>query len=301
VALIEYRQVKSAYTEKIKSLLAAIRPDGRIHTEYGSLGTATGRFSCHAPNIQQIPNSRKAPIRKAFKAPQGRKLIKLDYNQMKLRACASYTGETRLIKAYKEGADVHRLTASTIFGVPPEQVTDAQRSLGKTINFGFLYGMGAEGFAGNLRSKENINLSVEQAKYYRDKFFELYPSLSQWHRDCWRQVRTVPQPKEIRTPGFRRRLIKGGTDFNKFTDLTNTPIQGGCADAVKMAILALEAELPSGTGIVAMLHDELVIETDISIAEEMLTLAKQKMEESAGLVFKDVPMLVEGKIVDAWE
>jgi DNA polymerase family A len=104
--------------------------------------------------------------------------------------------------------------------------------------------------------------------------------LSQWHRDCWRQVRTVPQPKEIRTPGFRRRLINGGTDFNNFTDLTNTPIQGGCADAVKMAILALEAELPSGTGIVAMLHDELVIETDTSIAEEMLTLAKRKMEES---------------------
>jgi DNA polymerase I-like protein with 3'-5' exonuclease and polymerase domains len=169
---------------------------------------------------------------------------------MELRACANYTGETRLIKAYKEGADVHRLTASTIFGVPPEQVTDAQRSLGKTINFGFLYGMGAEGFAGNLKSKENINLPVEQAKSYRDKFFELYPGLSQWHRDSWRQVRTVPQPKEIRTPGFRRRLINGGTDFNKFTDLTNTPIQGGCADAVKMAILDLENELPSGTGIV---------------------------------------------------
>jgi len=107
--------------------------------------------------------------------------------------------------------------------------------------------------------------------------------------------------KEIRTPGLRRRLIKEGTDFKKFTDLTNTPIQGGCADAVKMAILALEAALPSGTGIVAMLHDELVIETDTSIAAEMLTLAKQKMEESAGLVFKDVPMLVEGKIVDSWE
>ena len=87
----------------------------------------------------------------------------------------------------------------------------------------------------------------------------------------------------------------------RFTNLTNTPIQGGCADAVKMAILALEAELPSGTGIVAMLHDELVIETDNSIAEEMLTLAKQKMEECAGLLFRDTPMLVEGKIVDSWE
>jgi DNA polymerase-1 len=108
--------------------------------------------------------------------------------------------------------------------------------------------------------KENLDLSVEQAKSYRDKFFELYPGLSRWHRDCWRQVGTIPPPKEIRTPGFRRRLIKRGTDFNKFIDLANTPIQGGCADAVKMAILALEAELPSGTGIVALLHDELVIE-----------------------------------------
>jgi DNA polymerase I-like protein with 3'-5' exonuclease and polymerase domains len=88
-ALIEYRQVKSAYTEKIQSLLAAIRPDGRIHARYEPLGTGTGRFSCHAPNIQQIPSGRKAPIRKAFKAPAGKKLIKLDYNQMELRACAS--------------------------------------------------------------------------------------------------------------------------------------------------------------------------------------------------------------------
>jgi DNA polymerase I len=300
-ALIEYRLVKSAYTEKIKSLLAAIRPDRRIHTKYDSLGTETGRFSCHAPNIQQIPSGRKAPIRKAFKAPEGKKLIKLDYNQMELRACASYTDETRLIKAYKDGADVHRLTASTIFGIAPEQVTDAQRSFGKTTNFGFMYGMGAEGFARKLKSKENIDLSVERAKSYRDKFFELYPGFSRWHQDCWRQVRTVPQPKEIRTPGLRRQLIKGGTDFDKFTDLTNTPIQGGCADAMKMAILALEAELPSGTGIVAMLHDELVIETDTSIAEEILTLAKQKMEECAGLLFTDVPMLVEGKILDSWE
>jgi len=82
------------------------------------------------------------------------------------------TGETRLIKAYKDGVDVHRLTASTLFGVPPEQVTDAQRSLGETINFGFLYGMGAEGFARNLKLKENLDLSVEQAESYRDKFFE---------------------------------------------------------------------------------------------------------------------------------
>jgi DNA polymerase-1 len=247
-ALIEYRQVKSGYTEKIESLLAAIRPDGRIHTKHEPLGTGTGRFSCHAPNIQQIPNGRKAPIRKAFKAPEGRKLIKLDYNQMELRACASYTGETRLIKAYKDGADVHRLTASTIFGVLPEQVTDAQRSLGKTINFGFVYGMGAEGFARNLKSKENIDLSVERAKSYRDKFFELYPGLSRWHQDCWRQVRTVPQPKESRTPGLRRRLIKGGTDFNKFTDLTDTPIQGGCADAVKMANPRFRSRTAIGNG-----------------------------------------------------
>jgi hypothetical protein len=105
----------------------------------------------------------------------------------------------------------------------------------------------------------------------------------------------------FKKPSIRCRLIKRGTDFNKFTDLTNTPIQGGCADAVKMAILALEAELPSGTDIVAMLHDELVIETEASIAEEVLILPKQKMEESAGLVFKDVPTLVEGKIVDSWE
>jgi DNA polymerase I len=84
--------------------------------------------------------------------------------------------------------------------------------------------MGAEGFAGNLKSKENINLSVEQAKSYRDKFFELYPGLSRWHLECWRQIWTVPEPTEIRTPGLRRRLMKGGTDFNKFIDLTNTPI-----------------------------------------------------------------------------
>jgi DNA polymerase I-like protein with 3'-5' exonuclease and polymerase domains len=245
------------------------------------------------------PERSQSPIRKAFKAPQGRKLLKFDYNQDRAPSLRQLHRETRLIKPYKDGVHVHSLTASILFGVPPEQVTDAQRSLGKTINFGFLYGMGAERFARNLKMKENLDLSVEQAKPYRDKIFELYPGLSRWHRDCWRQIWTVPEPKEIRTPGLRRRLIKGGTDFNKFTDLTNTSIQGGCADAVKMAILALEAELPSGTGIVAMLHDELVIESDASSAEEMLRLAKQKMEESAGLVFKDVPMLVEGKIVDS--
>jgi DNA polymerase I-like protein with 3'-5' exonuclease and polymerase domains len=87
--------------------------------------------------------------------------------------------------------------------------------------------MDAEGFARNLKMKENLDLSVEKAESYRDKFFELYPGLSQWHRDCWRQVETIPLPEEIRTPGFRRRLIKRGTDFNKFTDLSCEAKDGG--------------------------------------------------------------------------
>jgi DNA polymerase-1 len=301
VALREYRTAKSAYTEKIKSLLDVIRPDGRIHAEYVPLGTDTGRFSCKDPNVQQIPGLRKAPIRKAFRAPEGRKLIKLDYNQMELRACASYTGETTLLKAYRDRADVHRLTASTIFGVPLEEVTSAQRSLGKTINFGFLYGMGAKGFAEGLKAKENIDVLISDAEFYRRKFFENYPGLKQWHSGCWDEVRRVPGPKEVRTPlGRRRWLADDGSNFNNFTSLTNVPIQGGCADATKLAMIVLADRFPQGTGFVAMLHDELVIETDAAIADEMLALAKQVMEESAGRVFDKVPMLVEGKVVDSW-
>ena len=290
-ALIEYRRVKSAYTEKMESLLEAIRPDGRIHSRYDPLGTDTGRFSCKEPNIQQVPGARKAPIRKAFRAPAGRTLIKLDYNQMELRAAMSWTGETNGIVAFQAGQDLHQNIAS---------IVKVQRSLGKTINFGNIYGQNAKGFARRVKENEGLNITVEEAEFYRCKFFELYPGLSAWHKASWNLVRYT-ELTEVRTPYGRRRLIpKEVTDWEKFTSAVNVPIQGGCADAVKFSMIDLNAVLPEGTFLVAAMHDELVLETDIEKAAEIEVLAKKIMEKWAGAIFDKVPMLVEAKTCESW-
>ncbi len=289
-ALVEYRRVKSAYTEKMKSLLEVIRPDGRIHSPYDPLGTDTGRFSCKGPNIQQVPGIRKAPIRKAFRAPEGRKLIKLDYNQMELRAAMCWTDETNGIAAFQAGQDLHQNIAS---------IVKVERSLGKIINFGNIYGQSAKGFARRVKENEGLDITVEEAEFYKSKFFELYPKLLAWHKKSWSAARNT---SEVCTRGGRRRLIpREMTDWAKFTSIVNVPIQGGCADAVKLAMIELHEILPVGTFLVATMHDELVIETDIEKAPEIVALAKRIMEKWATeMFFNNIPMVVEAKTLDGW-
>lgn len=218
-------------------------------------------------------------------------MIKLDYNQMELRAAMSWTNETSGIAAFQAGIDLHQNIAT---------VVKVERSLGKIINFGNIYGQNAKGFARRVKENEGLNITVEEAEFYRRTFFDLYPGLAKWHKESWYKVRYT-ELREVRTPMGRRRLIpKEMTDWAKFTSIVNVPIQGGCADAVKLAMIELNEILPEGTFLVATMHDELVIETDIERAAEIEILAKHVTEKWAGVIFQKVLMLVEAKALESW-
>ena len=237
---------------------------------------------------------------KRFGLWKGGYLIKLDYSQMELRATASYTNEKVMLEAYRNGEDLHRKTASPIFGAPPEEVSKEQRARGKTTNFGYIFGQGPEGFARKAKEEDNLDISIEEATHYKTVFFQTYPKLKDWHQGVWDHIHRG-LITEVRTSIGRRRLIPKGTkDWPIFTSSVNVPIQGGCADANKLSIIEIREVLPEGTFLVGTVHDEVIIETDIQIAPDILKLAKGVMEKWASTLFPGVPMLAEGVIWKSW-
>ena len=148
---------------------------GRIHANFNLAGTATGRISCHSPNIQNPP--RDASFRRLFNTPPGTKLIVADYGQIELRVAAMLSGDKNMLKAYATGADFHRKTAAYMAGIAVADVTPAQRQAAKAVNFGLLYGQGAKGLASYARSAYGVSMSLAEAEKARNAFFQAYPGL----------------------------------------------------------------------------------------------------------------------------
>ena len=190
--------------QQAEALLEHVCPDGRIHARFDPTGTATGRFSSKDPNLQNIG---RGELRGAFVAKQGHKLVDADYSQIELRAAAAIAGETRMIDAYKAGADLHRLTAATVLGKPEGEVTKADRQLAKAVNFGLLYGQSAQGLVRYAANSYGVHLTDEQAFDIRAAFFRTYTRLRQWHGLSHNQAEQGVT--EVRTRTGRRRLIPG--------------------------------------------------------------------------------------------
>jgi DNA polymerase-1 len=286
----------SKRAQQAKALIEHIKLDGRIHGRFEPLGTATGRFSSKEPNLQNIG---RGEIREAFTAPDGRLLIVADYSQIELRAAAAIAGETKMIEAYKAGADLHKLTAATVLGKPEDEVTKADRQLAKAVNFGLIYGQSAPGLVRYAASGYGVKMTEAEAQLIRSAFFHNYSNLRQWHRTS--RSLADGYVSGVHTRIGRRRLIpRSASKWEKFTALVNTPVQGGAADGLKKAIILVAKRLPEGAMLVSTVHDELVVECWEQDADGVRSILSESMTEAMAALFPEVPIQAEAFLCNTW-
>jgi DNA polymerase I len=293
-ALLKYRSVSGTLSRCLRPFLNSVHPvTGRLHGDYHQLGADTGRFSCSHPPLQQIPKG--VEFRRCFVAEAGRKLIAADYSQIELRIAAEISHDEQMIRSFKEGRDMHRMTASLIAHKPYDEVTKDERQRAKALNFGMVYGMSAAGLVIDARVKYGVKMTKKEAESHIKAFFNGYPQLAAWYRKTM-----ASKARETRTLSGRRRLWPGSQQPPP-TELLNTPVQGTGADCMKRALGMLPERL-EGTGakIIATIHDEIIVEAPEERAQEVEGILKETMEEAASTYLTHVPVAVDVSVGDSW-
>jgi DNA polymerase I len=298
--VLEYRQLtklKSTYVDALPALLS--RTSGRLHTTFGQAATATGRLSSTNPNLQNIPIRTELgrEIRAAFTAEPGKVLLAADYSQIELRLLAHFSKDPLLVEAFRRGDDIHTLTASQVFGVPPLMVTSDHRRQAKVVNFGIVYGLSAFGLS------QQLGIEPGEAKRFIEAYFEKYhgvrafidKTLEQARRDqkvktLFGRVRPIPDinSRNVNQRGFAERTA------------VNTPLQGTAADLIKLAMIRIDADLAErgmASRMTLQVHDELVFEVPESEVEAVSRLVKEEMENAHPL---SVPLVVEIGVGKNW-
>ncbi len=299
--VLDYRQLSKLKNTYLDVLPEMVHPkDGRIHTSYSQAVAATGRLSSNDPNLQNIPIRSEfgRRIRGAFVAKDSKHvLISADYSQIELRVLAHITGDPHLIKTFENEEDVHRRTASLIFGVPMDKVTSTQRNQAKTINFGVIYGMGPQRLA-----REN-GVSMAEAKKFIEDYFAKYPGIQKFTTEC---VETAKEQGYVSTILGRKRLLPDINSTNIGLKITsehmavNTPIQGSAADLIKVAMVRLHEKLKAKkmeTTMLLQVHDELVFEAPKGEVEEAKKMIVHEMENAMKL---KVPLKVDVGVGKNW-
>lgn len=300
--ILEYRglaKLKTTYTDKLPLMINPV--SGRVHTSYHQAVTATGRLSSSDPNLQNIPvrNEEGRRIRQAFIAPEGYRIVAADYSQIELRIMAHLSQDEGLLKAFAEGKDIHRATASEVFGVPLDKVTGEQRRSAKAINFGLIYGMSAFGLA------RQLGIPRGEAQRYMDLYFERYPGVLDY------MERTRQQASEqgyVSTLDGRRLYLPDVRSSNAMRRKAaeraaiNAPMQGTAADIIKRAMIEVDAWLQGQekplVRAIMQVHDELVFEVHESVIEEASQRIRQLMEGSMALA---VPLKVDVGVGMNWD
>ena len=289
----------SAYRKAAKSLSSFLYPipamiskkTGRLHPRYGQMGAWSGRMTCSGPNIQQIPRSKD--FRACFVAPPGRKLIVADYSQIELRVAAEITHDPRMTAAYRNGEDLHRLTASLMLGKPIDTITTQERQAAKAVNFGLIYAMGAAGLKQYSLQSYGVKMTLEQAEEFRRRYFAAYTGIARWHRELKKS-----SPTEGRTMTGRKFIFSSNAGLS---GLCNTPVQGTAADITKKALGLLAGRLKgTDTYLIGVVHDEMLMEAPENNAAEMAALLKATMEEAGNSILKNVPCQADVSIADNW-
>jgi len=292
--ILEYRGAKKLLSTYIEPLPSYISPaTGRIHTTFNQTLTSTGRLSSSNPNLQNIPvrSENGKEIRKAFVAskPDG-VVTSADYSQIELRIMAHLSGDEHLIRAFREGKDVHAATAAKIFGIPHEEVTPDQRRLAKTANFGIMYGISAFGLS------QRLGIPRSQAKELIDGYFAAFPAIKAF---ISKSLDTARADGYTETLFGRRRYIPDITSKNATVralaerNAVNAPIQGTAADIIKMAMIAVADRLKKDglqTKMVLQIHDELLFDGPLSEADVLAEAVKEEMEN---VIILDIPLIVE--------
>ncbi len=289
--LTAYRRAQKALSSFLYPFTAAVHPrTGRLHPRYYQIAAASGRMSCDSPNIQQVP--RDAAYRACFTAPAGRKLVLADYSQIELRVAAQIAGDSRMIQAYREGRDLHLLTASLLAGKAMDQVTKAERQSAKAVNFGLVFGMGPAGLQAYAEQTYGAQMSLPDAERFHRRYFEAYTGIAHWHR----ALKHDP-PKEDRTLAGRLFRYPAGVSL---PIATNFPVQGTAADITKRALGLLSGRLPKDTKMVGVVHDEILLEADEGAAELAAEVLRQTMEEAGNAILPDVPVVAEARVAESW-
>ena len=295
--LLEYRTVQKALTSYGTNMIDMINPvTKRLHADFRQIGAPTGRFACTNPNIQQVPHA--VEYRRCFSGhPEGRKLIIADYSQIELRILAEFSGDRGFIDAFNSGADLHRVTASQVFNASLDQVTKDQRDFAKRLNFGVVYGIGAQRFA------LMTGLSVSEAENVLRRYFGTYRELDTYLREA---ANRAVSERQARTGSGR--LVRFRYDENDRQQISmtqrngkNTPIQGTSADILKRALRLLKDELAeTNSQIVNIIHDEIVVEADADEAQDVAAKVERIMCAAGQEYLRTVPVKVETEIADEW-
>src|SRR5208282_5134197 len=298
--VLEYRQLTKLKSTYVDALPALLNPaSGRLHTTFGQTGTATGRLSSANPNLQNIPIRTELgrEIRAAFTAEPGHVLLAADYSQIELRLLAHFSKDPLLVEAYRRGDDIHTLTASQVFGVPPLMVTPDHRRQAKVVNFGIVYGLSAFGLS------QQLGIEPAEAKQFIAAYFERYNGVRAF---IDRTLDEARRDLKVRTLHGRVRPIPDINSKNAnqrgFAERTavNTPLQGTAADLIKVAMIRIDAALRERglkSRMTLQVHDELVFEVPENEVETMKSLVREHMEKAHALV---VPLLVEMGVGPNW-
>ena len=297
--VLEYRQLTKLNSTYVEGLSKVIAPDGRIHTSFQNTVTATGRLSSTEPNLQNIPvrTALGAEMRTMFVARPGWVLVDADYSQIELRLLAHMSGDEAMIQAFRDGVDIHTVTASQVFGVSPDRVTADMRRAAKAVNFGIVYGISP------FSLSQDIHVSVAQAKSYMEKYFAHYAGVRAYMDGVVEQGKSQGY---VSTLYGRRRWLPElkSSNFNtrSFGERValNMPIQGTAADIIKLAMIRVEHRLAQEglqAQLVLQVHDELIVECPQAEADTVARLLTQEMEGVAQLA---VPLTAEAKVGQTW-
>lgn len=297
--ILKHRLLSKLLNTYVEPLAELAETHGRIHTTYMQTGAATGRLSSRDPNLQNIPirDEEGRKIREAFIAEPGRMLISADYSQIELVVMAHLSQDPNLLKAFREGVDIHRRTASFIFGIPETEVDADRRRIAKTINFGVIYGMSA------FRLARDLGISNALAREFIDSYFSTYAGIAEFIK---KTVEEAQKTGTVSTLFGRKRRIPGIDSRNKTEQqaaqrvAVNTPIQGTAADIVKIAMIRVRKTLAHQMPEVRMLlqvHDELIFEAPESMTCAAMQLIKEEMEHAVTL---SVPLRVSIESGHSW-
>ena len=298
--LMEYREIFKLEGTYLDSLPTLVDPrDGRVHTTFNQTVAGTGRLSSTDPNLQNIPIRRELGrlIRRGFVAAPGTKLLAADYSQIELRLLAHLSQDPAFVSAFRAGGDIHKQTASIIFGVPVDAVTGEMRARAKTINFATIYGQGARALSLQLK------ISFAEAKEFISTYFERFAGIRAFLDS---QVALAREQGYVQTIFGRKRFIPEVADRNFNTRAfgermaQNSPLQGSAADLIKIAMLKIADRLPAdghGARMLLQVHDELVFEVPVDALDSVRELVVHEMEHAAEL---SVPLVVATGFGDNW-
>ncbi|CAM2006006.1 DNA polymerase [Acanthopleuribacter pedis] len=294
--LLDYRHL-SIILQMFEQLENAVDPQsGRVHATYHQIASPSGRFACSDPNIQQVP--REKEVRALIRPEAGYTYIVADYSQVELRVAAGLAEDPVMMEAYRNGQDLHRLTAALTMGKAVEAVTADERQAAKAINFGLIYAMGAGGLQASAKNSYGVSLSENEAATFRRRFFENYHGIARWQRGLEAFAKKY---QHVRTAGGRIRAYGEGP--MRITEVFNTPVQGTAAEGLKSALCLFWDKTRAqavDAAIVAIIHDEIIVEAHADQVDLAKTLLNEAMIEGISWLVPNVPFVADAAVTESW-